>query len=418
MKSEDKKARVLVYIPGWGSGEGIDGISSYIMNIYRNINRSKVEFTIISFYSKKAFFESELLALGGKIVKYQIDNIKGIRKKVVIGKSIIKELNRNYYDSVYLQSSVPYDHLYMYFIKKYSNVPIRIIHSHNSSFDNQFGNSIRMILGYFSKLFESSSTNYLSCSKKAAYWLFRKSTVENGEVELINNGIDINKFKYDVEIRNIFREKLGISDKVIIGNGLKMERKEELQRRISKKVVIGNVGRFTFQKNHKFLLEVFNEYLKINNEAILILVGEGELEEEIRNKVKELNIDNKVIFYGISNEVEKLMQAMDCFVMTSFYEGLPIVGVEAQASGLPLILSDKITNEIKIISNVKFISLNDNARMWACEIDKSIKLQRKDTSNELVEKGFDIESIAKKLEELFSNNMCYYPSLPTQFQKN
>ena len=183
-----------------------------------------------------------------------------------------------------------------------------------------------------------------------------------------------------MKIRNIFREKLDISDKV----------------------VIGNVGRFTFQKNHKFLLEVFNEYLKINNEAILLLVGEGELEEEIRNKMKDLNIDNKVIFYGISNEVEKLMQAMDCFVMTSFYEGLPIVGVEAQASGLPLILSDKITNEIKIISNVKFISLNDNARIWACELDKSIKLQRKDTSNELIEKGFDIESIAKKLEELFS----------------
>ena len=268
----------------------------------------------------------------------------------------------------------------MYFIKKYSNVPTRIIHSHNSSFNNQFGNSIRMILGYFSKLFQSSSTNCLACSKKAAYWLFRKSTVENSKVELINNGIDINKFKYDVKIRNIFREKLGISDKV----------------------VIGNVGRFTFQKNHKFLLEVFNEYLKINNEAILLLVGEGELEEEIRNKMKDLNIDNKVIFYGISNEVEKLMQAMDCFVMTSFYEGLPIVGVEAQASGLQLILSDKITNEIKIISNVKFISLNDNARIWACELDKSIKLQRKDTSNELIKKGFDIESIAKKLEELFS----------------
>lgn len=380
MKNKDKKARVLVYIPGWGAGEGIDGISSYIMNIYRNINRSRVEFTIIAFYSKKAFFENELLALGGKIVKYPIDNIKGIRKKVIIGKTIIKELNTNYYDSVYLQSSVPYDHLYMYFIKKYSNVPTRIIHSHNSSFNNQFGNSIRMILGYFSKLFQSSSTNCLACSKKAAYWLFRKSTVENSKVELINNGIDINKFKYDVKIRNIFREKLGISDKV----------------------VIGNVGRFTFQKNHKFLLEVFNEYLKINNEAILLLVGEGELEEEIRNKMKDLNIDNKVIFYGISNEVEKLMQAMDCFVMTSFYEGLPIVGVEAQASGLQLILSDKITNEIKIISNVKFISLNDNARIWACELDKSIKLQRKDTSNELIKKGFDIESIAKKLEELFS----------------
>jgi glycosyltransferase involved in cell wall biosynthesis len=382
MKNEEVKIKVLVYVPGWGDGEGIDGISSYIMNIYKNINRDRIEFTIISFYSNRSVFENELLNLRGKIIKYPIDNIKRIKKKIVICKTIIKELNKNEYNAVYIQSSVPYDHLYMYFIKKYSNVPIRIIHSHNSNFNKQFGNSIRMILGYFSKLFENSSTNYLACSKKAAYWLFRKSKVENGEVELINNGIDINKFKYDIEIRKIFRKKLGISEKV----------------------VIGNVGRFTFQKNHNFLLDVFNEYLKINSEAILLLVGEGELEEEIRNKMKELNIDNKVIFYGISNEVENLMQVMDCFVMTSFYEGLPIVGVEAQASGLPLIVSDKITNEMKIINNVKFISLEDNASIWAGEIDKIIKLQRKDTSNELIEKGFDIESIARELEKLFMAN--------------
>lgn len=382
MKNEEDKIKVLVYVPGWGAGEGIDGISSYIINIYKNINRSRIEFTIISFYSNQGFFENELLNLGGKIIKYPIGNIKGVKKKIVIGKLIIKELTRNMYNAIYIQSSVPYDHLYMYFIKKYSNVPIRIIHSHNSSFTKQFGNSIRMIFGYFSKLFENSSTNYLACSKKAAYWLFRKSKVKNGKVELIKNGVDIKKFKYNMKIRNIFREKLGISDKV----------------------VIGNVGRFTFQKNHNFLLEVFNEYLKINNEAILLLVGEGELEEEIRNKVKELNIDNKVIFYGISNEVEDLMQVMDCFVMPSFYEGLPIVGVEAQAAGLPVILSDKITNEIKIINNVKFISLNDNAIIWAGEIEKSIKLQRKDTSNELIENGFDIESLARKLEKLFMEN--------------
>jgi len=382
MKNEEDKIKVLVYVPGWGDGEGIDGISSYIMNIYKNINRSRIEFTIISFYSNKSVFENELLNLGGKIIKYPIDNIKGIKKKIIISKLIIKELNRNMYNAIYIQSSVPYDHLYMYFIKKYSNVPIRIIHSHNSNFNKQFGNSIRMILGYFSKLFENSSTNYLACSKKAAYWLFRKSKVKNDKVELINNGVEIGKFKYNIEVRNIFREKLGISDKV----------------------VIGNVGRFTFQKNHNFLLEVFNEYLKINNEAILFLVGEGELEEEIRNKVKELNIDNKVIFYGISNEVENLMQAMDCFVMTSFYEGLPIVGVEAQASGLPLIVSDKITNEMEIINNVKFISLQNNVNIWASEIDKSIKLQREDTSNELIKKGFDIESVARRVEELFMLN--------------
>lgn len=382
MKNEGDKIKVLIYVPGWGAWEGIDGISSYIINIYKNINRSRIEFTIISFYSKKVVLENELLNLGGKIIKYPIDNIKGIKKKISIGKAIIKELNRNCYNAIYLQSSVPYDHLYMYFIKKYSNVPIRIIHSHNSNFNKQFGNSIRMIVGYLSKLFENSSTKYLACSKKAAYWLFRKSTVKNNEVELINNGVEIRKFKYDKEVRNIFREKLGVFNKV----------------------VIGNVGRFTFQKNHKFLIEVFNEYLKINNQAILLLIGEGELEEEIRNKVKELNIENKVIFFGSTNEVENLMQVFDCFVMTSYYEGLPVVGVEAQASGLPVILSDKITDEIKIIDSVKFISLQDNASIWASEIDKSVKLQREDMSNELIKKGFDIEGVARRVEELFMLN--------------
>ena len=380
----DNKIKILVYIPGWGEGEGIDGVSSYIVNIFKNINRSKIEFTIISFYRKQVILEDELLNLGGEIIKYSISDMKGIKKKIAICKSIIKELNKNKYDVFYFQSSVPYDHLYMYFIKKYSNVPIRIIHSHNSKLNKQLGNSIRLILGHFCKLLESTSTNYLACSKKAANWLFKKSTVKNGKVEFINNGVDVNKFKYDMEIRNTLRKELGISDKV----------------------VIGNVGRFTFQKNHIFLLEVFNEYLKNNKKAVLLLIGEGELEEKIREKVKKLHIDKNVIFYGISNEVEKLMQVMDCFVMTSYFEGLPIVGVEAQASGLPLVVSDNITNEIKITNRVKFISLKDNTSKWVKEINNMINLKRKDTSNELIEKGFDICSVAKKLECLFEASKC------------
>lgn len=383
MNRRNNIIKVLVYVPFWGANDGIDGVSSYIVNLYKNIDRRTIKFDIISFYSRKAYFEDEIISLGGEVIKFPLEYKKGLLKKISIAKLLVKEINNGKYDAVYIQSSVPYDHLYMYYIKRNTEVPIRIIHSHNSSYSKQSFNFIRKLLGGISKLFENSSTHKLSCSEKAALWLYRKSTVRENKVKLINNGIDINKFKYNSEVRNAVRDELNLSNKTIIGH----------------------VGRFTYQKNHMFLLEIFKEYLKLNKESVLLLIGDGELLNNLKIRVKELDIEEKVIFYGGSNEVNKLMQAMDCFLMPSFYEGLPIVGVEAQGCGLPVIVADTITKELKITENIKFISLKEKANVWAKSIDKFVKSTRKDTSKELAVKGFDINSVARDFELYFSNSI-------------
>ena len=186
-------------------------------------------------------------------------------------------------------------------------------------------------------------------------------------------------FKINIKKRNEIRQKLNIESKI----------------------VISNVGRFTTQKNHTFLIDIFNEIYKKNNNAVLMLIGNGEKEDEIKKKVEKLGIQNSVLFMGHRDDVNELMQAMDVFVMPSIYEGLPVVGIEAQAAGLPCFMSkDVITDEVKIAENVKFISLDDNAEKWADEILSS-DLTRKDNEIALKKAGYFIEDMVKELTEQY-----------------
>ena len=223
----------------------------------------------------------------------------------------------------------------------------------------------------------------MCCSELAGRWLFGDKTYDSGQVYLLNNAINLDKFKYNEKLRKEKRKELGISDDTL---------------------VIGHIGRFVAQKNHTFLIDIFNEVHKKNPNSLLLLVGQGPLKEEIENKVKELKLNDSVRFLGQRNDANELYQAFDVFCLPSLYEGLPVVGVEAQASGLLCILSDAMTKETKVIESTKFNSLKNNSLNWADLILNSMKnYKRNDTSGEMTENKFNIEVEEKYLEKYYSN---------------
>ena len=224
------------------------------------------------------------------------------------------------------------------------------------------------------------ATDYFACSYLAGEWLFGKNNIKNGKVKVIHNAVNYDRFKYDEKIRKEIRKEFKIKDNELL---------------------FGNVGRFIVQKNHTFLIDIFKEIHKKNKNTKLILVGIGEKEEEIKEKVKRLDLDNFVIFAGFRKDVNKIMQAMDVFLLPSICEGLPIVGVEAQAAGIPSFASkDVVTSEAKISKVFNFISLDKKAEEWA-DIILNSDLTRKDTKDELKKAGYFIEDSAKELVDFY-----------------
>ena len=201
--------------------------------------------------------------------------------------------------------------------------------------------------------------------------MFDDRTFERGKVTIINNAIDLDKFKYSEKLRKEKRKELGIKDDTL---------------------VIGHIGRFVTQKNHTFLIDIFNELHKENKDSLLMLVGQGPLQYEIKEKVKSLGLENSVLFLGQRDDVNRLYQAMDVFCLPSLYEGLPVVGVEAQANGLLCILSDEMTKETKVLNSTVFLSLNKTASEWANSILNDFKnYKNHDTKDEVSKYGFNIK---------------------------
>ena len=222
----------------------------------------------------------------------------------------------------------------------------------------------------------------MCCSELAGRWLFGNKEYDKGNIYLLNNAIDLDKFKYNESLRKEKRKELGINDDTL---------------------VIGHVGRFVEQKNHRFLIDIFNEIHKKNNNSVLLLAGQGPLMDEIKNKVISLKLEKNVKFLGQRNDIDKLYQAFDVFLLPSLYEGLPVVGVEAQATGLLCELSNDMTKEIKVLDTTRFVSLNTSAEEWATIIlDDYSKFKRHDTTSEITKNNFNIKNETSKLENEYS----------------
>ena len=367
---DDEPVRVAQIMGKWVGG----GVESVVMNYYRYIDRTKIQLDFICDDDSTNIPYEEIEKLGGKVIL-----IPPYQKVFKYHNKLKKILKEGHYKIVH--SHINTLSVFSLFAAKCAGVPVRIAHSHSTTNKKEKKkNLLKQLLRPFSELF---ATDYMCCSELAGRWLFGDKEYDKGNVYLLNNAIDLDKFKYNETLRKKKRKELGIKDDTL---------------------VIGHIGRFVAQKNHDYLIDIFNEIHKKNNNSILLLAGQGPLMEDIKNKVKELNLEDSVKFLGQRNDANELYQAFDVFLLPSLYEGLPVVGVEAQAAGLLCYLSDDMTKETKVLNITKFMSLNNTPEEWADNIlDDVKKYKRIDTSKEMTAKNFNIKEEAKKLEEYYLN---------------
>ena len=365
------KKRVLLFVDRMRHG----GIQQFLLENIRYMDKETLQIDVVTLDDGTTYpLEQQIQEAGATYYKLKGIWIRSPFDYLKYAKALNQFFKENNdYDVVHMNGSSK-NFLLLKYAKKYK-VPIRIVHSHNIDFQTK--NPIKKLVGnMFKRPLKAYATDYFACSKLAGNWLFG----ENSKVTVIPNGIQYKKFQFRQDIREQLRKEFGFSDTDI---------------------VVGNVGRFTTQKNHEFLIEIFYEIVKMNDNAKLLLVGIGEKEDEIKEKVKQLGLENKVVFAGFRKDVANIMNAMDVFLLPSLYEGLPVVGVEAQASGLPCFMSkDVITEEVNITGNVTFLCLQDSPKQWA-ETILEHDLSRKDTYQALKEKGYFIEDTARELGEYY-----------------
>lgn len=373
MKDCDNKVIRIAQIMGkWLGG----GVESVVMNYYRHIDRAKIQFDFICDEDSTNIPYEEIEKLGGKVIL-----IPPYQKVFKYHKELKKVLKDGNYKIVH--SHINTLSVFSLYAAKCAGVPVRIAHSHSTTNKQEKKkNLLKQVLRPFSKVF---ATDYMCCSKLAGRWLFGNKEYDNGNVYLLNNAIDLDKFKYDEKIRNDKRKELNISDDTL---------------------VIGHVGRFVEQKNHRFLIDIFNEVHKQKENSILLLAGQGPLMEEMKEKVRNLGLEKNVEFLGQRSDINELYQAFDVFCLPSLYEGLPVVGVEAQATGLLCVFSDGMTKETKVLKSANFISLKEDAKIWSeMMLKPNEKSKRNDTFEEMSNNGFNIKYEAKKLEKYYENQI-------------
>lgn len=353
-----------------GMGAKLGGIEIFIMNLYRNIDKSKIQFDFINSSGDKLYFEDEIKSLGGRIYK-------------IVPRSKNMRLNKKMIEQIIEENDYKIIHFHINTLSYYTPIKIALnknikilVHSHNE----WKGKKIKtLFLHRINKLrLPKNNDNIikLACSEVAGKWLFGKS-----KFRVLKNAIDVEKFKFDIHKREMIREELNINKNT---------------------TVIGHIGAFRIQKNHKFLIDVYKEYLKLNKNSILLLLGEGNLKTKIEEKVNKLGIQDNVKFIKNRNDTDLFYSAFDNFLFPSLFEGLGIVLIEAQASGLNCIVSDNIPNEAIINKNVKKMSLKNDEKKWA-ETLNMLNIKTTDRTKIVSDKikKWDIEYLTKELENLY-----------------
>lgn len=351
----DKPIRVAQIIGITKNG----GVGSVIMNYYEHIDRSKVQFDFFVESEDDLIYKEKVEALGGKIII--IPSYKNLRLYI---KTLIKLFKEGDYDIVH--SNMNTLSVFSLYAAKKAEIKVRIAHSHSTSNPKEWKkNILKNLLRPWSKKF---ATHYFACSELAGRYLFGNKTFNEGKVLVVNNGVDYKKFEYNATYRKQIRDKYGIDDKTYL---------------------IGTVGRFVEQKNHLFLLKTFRKYYDSDCNTKLMLVGDGPLLNKYKNFILNNKLDDCVIIAGTQKNVELYYSAFDLFVLPSLYEGLPVVGVEAQVNGVPCIFSSNVTDEVKINNNVLFLHIEEQQYLKAY----------KDNKNRLCELNykFDIKCCANHL---------------------
>ena len=348
------------------------GAESRVMDLYRNVDRAKVQFDFMQHTTKVCDFQPEIEQLGGKVYHVPPFRFWNYFSYCKAWKQFIREHPEIRIVHGHMTSTAS---IYLPIVHKKG--VFTIAHSRNAGVD-------KGIKGKLTKFLRRNLTEKcdrcFACSKLAGEAVFGKEAMEQGNVTIIPNAIDAARFTFDPEVRKQKREELHIQPEEFL---------------------IGEVGRFDPQKNQKYAVEILAECRKKNFPAKLILIGEGPLMETVRQQVEELQLQEYVIFTGLQKNVVPFYQAMDFFLLPSFYEGLPGVAVEAQASGLRGILSDAITTETAMTSLMEFLNVQEPAEVWADRIMACGHYERQNTLKEMQEAGFDVKNLAKRLQDFY-----------------
>jgi glycosyltransferase involved in cell wall biosynthesis len=347
------------------------GLETMLMNYYRQIDRSKVQFDFMVHREETGHYDDEILSLGGRIYKMPPIRPGNYQKYFSL-------LDKFFQDNKYkvVHSHINENSSFVLRAAKKAGVKVRIAHSHLSDLGIDLKLPFRLYARYYMK---NNPTTYFACSKKAGQWLFGNNIFNENKITVLNNAVNVKEFKFNPEIRKLVRKELNIGPE---------------------QLVIGHIGRFNKQKNHHYLIDIFHSVYKQNPNAILLLVGDGNMRREIEDKVSNLDISTNVRFLGIRGDISRLMQGMDLFLFPSLFEGLPVVLIEAQAAGLNCVVSDAITTESDVTNRVEFVSLKETPEFWANKI-LSKTYEHKDTSMQLSENGYDTYSMATWLKDYY-----------------
>lgn len=355
--------RILHVVTYMGRG----GLETMLMNYYSHMDRSKVQFDFLTHRDFQADYDDEIESLGGKI--YHIPRLVPWSKQYL---NALKEFFVSHPE--YRIVHVHQDCLSSVVLKvaEKCGVSVRIAHSHSSSQDKNIKYLIKL---YYRRQISNHATQLFACGKEAGDWMFC-----GAPYRIVNNAIDTELYSYDFEKRKQVRENLQLSDDTF---------------------VIGHVGRFNAVKNHAFLLDVFAEVKRMRADSVLLLVGDGDLRNEMEQKAASLGISDSVMFTGVRSDVPDLMQAMDCFVFPSIYEGLPVTLVEAQAAGLPCLVSEGVPAECAKTSLVQRMALSEGAAAWAKYTLAQSDKPHIDTREDIVRAGYDIKANAEWLQNYY-----------------
>ena len=355
--------RLLCILSGMNAG----GAETFLMKLYRQIDRETVQMDFCINVKEKCFYEDEILSLGGKIYRIpaKSENVKEYRKRLF---EVVKEGG---YKNVLRITSNAAGFLDLKIAKK-AGAEVCCARSSNSS---DGGGLISFLAHRFGRMLYGRAVDVkIAPSDLAAIYTFGKKAYKSGEVTVLRNGLDTEKFSYSDAARKEVRREFGIAEDAFVA---------------------GHVGRFEAQKNHGFLLDAFAEMKKQNPASVLLLVGKGAREEEMKKKAEALLPPGSVVFAGERRDVPRLLSAMDAFVFPSLYEGMPNTVLEAQTNGLICTVSDAITKEANVTGKVRFLSLSSSPAAWASEVLSQRSACRENAGQIMRERGYDIAATAR-----------------------
>lgn len=348
------------------------GVQTFLMNLYRNIDRNKVQFDFLVHYREDQFFDEEIAKLGGNVYKLSVREDYNLYRYQRELRAFF--IHHDEYQVLHGHMET-LSNIWMKEAER-AGIPTRIAHAHTAGFGNM-RNPKTWVRQMFRYSYPRHATDLFACSQAAGDFMFRGASYQ-----LVPNAIDVERFRYSESIRRKVRLDLGIPTDAL---------------------VIGSVGRFHPSKNHAFMLEVFSEIRKLSKSAHLVLVGDGSERGRIEKMAEELGIADSVLFTGVRNDANELYQTFDVFLMPSVFEGLPLAGIEAQASGCLSFFSNGVSKETGVTDLAHFINLNESAQSWARQIIDNLDFssERSSYADTVSEMGYDINRLAERMESFY-----------------